>query len=65
MFNWVIRVVGVEIQELSINFGYKLSPVFKFGEVSFPICRLLFYLMDSVLGLTEDLQFHEIPFINC
>ena len=33
-------------------------------EDLFPLCKLLFCLVDNVLCFTETFQFQEVPFIN-
>ena len=41
------------------------SRIHRFSKELFPICRLQFYCIGSVLCLTEAFQFHEVPFVNC
>lgn len=37
----------------------------RYRENPFPVYRLLFCLVDSVLSRTEALQLIEIPFVSC
>ena len=50
---------------LYICIGYQPPVVFRIGKDLLPIWWLPFYLNDSVLYLTEALQFYEVPFVNC
>jgi hypothetical protein len=43
---------------------YRILTFYWIGEDLFPICWLPFCLIDSVLCLTESLQFYEDPFVN-
>jgi hypothetical protein len=55
-FNWVI-VFFFLFHKFSIHFGYYPSIGCKVSEDLFPICRVTFYLIGSVLCLKEAFQF--------
>jgi hypothetical protein len=65
---FLIRLFGVlESNFLSSLYILDISPLFDVGLVGkdlFPICWLPFCLIDSVLCLTEALQFYEVLFVN-
>jgi hypothetical protein len=62
IFNRVIWFSGVKLLEFFIYIGYQPPIGFRIGKDLFPICYLVFSPIDSVLCLTEALQFYEVPF---
>ena len=59
----IFKIYLLVFLEVFINFGYYPSVRCRVHEDPFPISGLPFYPIDSVLCLTEVLQFHEVPFI--
>jgi hypothetical protein len=64
VFNSVIWFSGVLLIEFFVYIGYYPCVGFRIGKDLFLISWLLFGLIDSVLCLTEALQFYEVPFVD-
>jgi hypothetical protein len=63
-FNRIIYFSGVELLEFFAYIGHEASIRLRIIKDLFPICWLPFCLIDSVLCLTEALQFSEVPFVH-
>jgi hypothetical protein len=63
-FNRVIMFSGDQLLELFVYIEYKPFIKCRLGTDLFPICWFMFCPIDSVLCLTEALQFYEVPFVN-
>ena len=55
---------GVQLLEFFVYIGYQPSIRCRISKDLFAICSLPFWLIDSVLGITEALQFYEVPFVD-
>ena len=64
IFNRVIWFSGVQLLEFFLYTEYHPPIGFRIDKDLFPICWWHFCLIDSVLCLTEALQFYEVPFDN-
>jgi hypothetical protein len=64
IFNKVIWFSGVQLHEFFVYIEYDPTVRIRIGKDLFPICWLLFCPINSVLCLTEALQFYEVPFVD-
>ena len=64
IFNRVIWFSRVLLLEFFAYIGYYFTTRCRICKDLFPICCLPFCLIDSVLCLTEALQFYVVPFVN-
>ena len=64
--HFLIELFGfLVVSFLSSLYTLDISPLLDVVLVKFfPICRLSICPIDYVLCLTEDFQFHEVPFID-
>ena len=64
-FYWIICSFADQFLEFFVYFGDQTSVPCGVDEDLFPVCRLLFCLVDHFLCITETSQLKEVPFINC